>query len=97
MPEMDQEGKDNDADHRQHARNMPLLQQADRRREHEAQKYRQCDRDEDLAAEIEHPDNDRQEDGRRGAAHRDGDIIGTARGLEHVPGLPALPGLSRGQ
>jgi hypothetical protein len=87
-----QEGKKNNADHRHAARDMPLLQQAYGRREHEAQQDRQRDRDEDLAAEVEHPDNDRHKDGRRGTAYRRDDVIGITRCLEHEPVLWALSG-----
>ena len=64
------EGKENDADDRQAARQMSTSQQPNQRREHEAEQDRQRDRDEHLSTEIERADDDRRNNGGRDTLHR---------------------------
>jgi hypothetical protein len=48
---------------------MPALQKPNERREHKAEKNRQCDRDEHLATKVKRADYDRRSDGRRDTPH----------------------------
>jgi hypothetical protein len=63
------EGEQNDADDGYSPRDAPALQQPNERREHEAQKNRQRNRDEYFAAEIERSDDDRRNHGRCDTTH----------------------------
>ena len=78
------EGEQNHTDDRQPARHTDTLQNPDHRRQHEAEKNRQCDRHEDLTAKIEHRDNDDSEDRSRHRAEQCHQLFARTR-FERLP------------